>query len=96
MPLSFSWQLRTTLFLDIRTHPGHAIYKAREFSVSQLERLFVTAREAGIVALAAPLSSRLVAILADLGCPLFNVNSSDVINPDMLDAVTATRRPFFS
>jgi hypothetical protein len=41
----------------------------------------------GIIAYAAPLSSKLVTLLADLDCPLFNVNSSDLNNPDMLDAV---------
>jgi sialic acid synthase SpsE len=79
----------------VRTHPGHAIYKQREFTAPQLQRLFSTAQEAGIVAAAAPLSSRLVPVLADLGCALFNVNSSDLNNPDMLDVVAATGRPFF-
>jgi sialic acid synthase SpsE len=79
----------------VRTHPGHAIYKAREFSVPQLRQLFATAQEAGILAYAAPLSSRLVPVLSDVGCALFNINSSDLNNPDMLDAVAATRCPFF-
>lgn len=79
----------------VRSHSGHAIYKAREFKSDQLRQLFATAEEAGIMAYAAPLSSRLVAVLADLGCPLFNVNSSDVNNPDMLDAVAKTGLPFF-
>ena len=79
----------------VRSHPGHAIYKAREFKSDQLRQLFATAKEAGIIVYAAPLSSRLVTVLADLGCPLFNVNSSDVNNPDMLDAVAKTGLPFF-
>ena len=79
----------------IRAHPGHAIYKAREFTADELRSLFATAQEAGILAYAAPLSSRLVAVLADVGCSLFNINSSDLNNPDMLDAVAATGVPFF-
>lgn len=79
----------------VRSHPGHAVYKDREFNAEQLRELFAVAREVGITAYAAPLSSRLVTILADLGCQLFNVNSSDLNNPDMLDAVAGTGRPVF-
>ena len=31
----------------IRAHPGHAIYKAREFTADELRSLFATAQEAG-------------------------------------------------
>ena len=34
----------------IRAHPGHAIYKAREFTADELRSLFATAQEAGILA----------------------------------------------
>ena len=79
----------------VRSHPDHAIYKAQEFTTDQLRQLLATAQKAGIIAYAAPLSSRLVMVLADLGCPLFNINSSDLNNPDMLDVVADTGRPFF-
>ena len=79
----------------VRSDPGHAIYKSREFAADQLRQLFATGKEVGIIAYAAPLSSRLVTVLADLGCQLFNINSSDLNNPNMLDTVGGTGRPFF-
>ena len=79
----------------VRTHTYHAIYKEREFDREQLEELFACATDTGIIASAVPLSQRLVPVLAELGCSLFNINSSDLDNPDMLDAVAETGYPFF-
>ena len=79
----------------VRGHPNYEIYREREFSRSELKELFSYAERAGIIACAVPLSSHLVPILADFACSLFNVNSSDLDNPDMLDAVVETGCPFF-
>jgi N,N'-diacetyllegionaminate synthase len=79
----------------VRSHPGHAIYKTREFSPEQLCRLVEAARESQIGFVAAVFSPRLVPILRDAGCAAFNVNASDLTNPEILDAVSASGRPFF-
>ena len=79
----------------VRNHPNHAVYARREFDRGQLEELLACTREAGIVAVVTPLSSKLTLVLADLGCSIFNVNSSDLDNPELLDAVADSGRPFF-
>jgi sialic acid synthase SpsE len=79
----------------VRHHPGYEIYKKREFSEEALARLAGTAREAGLMLCVAPLAAPLVPLLARLGCSFFNVNSSDLDNPEMLDAVAGSGLPFF-
>lgn len=92
---AIEFQLAVADDFYVRSHPGHAIYKSREFDRIQLQELLAAAKTAGIIAYAAPLGSRLVLELAALGCPLFNINSSDLDNPDMLDAIAGTGLPFF-
>ena len=79
----------------VPSHPLHAVYVRRQFSRGQIEEIFAHAQEAGIIAYASPLSSRLPEMLAEVGCPLFSISSCDINNPDMLDAVTDTGLPFF-
>ncbi|MEE2753542.1 MAG: N-acetylneuraminate synthase family protein [Candidatus Latescibacterota bacterium] len=79
----------------IPSHPLHAIYVERQFSPAKLEQLFFKGIERGIPVYASPLSSNLVEKLAKMGCPLFNITSSDINNPEMLDAVVDSGRPFF-
>lgn len=78
----------------VRSHAGHANYRRREFNGDQLARLIRSAAGLGIGVVATALSHRLVPVLAELGCTLFNVNSSDLDNPEMLDAVAASGKPF--
>ena len=80
--------------LYVRTHPAHAIYKAREFSQEQLIYLRQTAEEHRILIIASPLSDNLVKQLVKAGYPLLDVNCSDLVNPRMLDAVAETGVPF--
>ncbi len=92
---AIEFQLAIAEDFYVRDHPAFEMYREREFSRSQLEQLFASADEAGIIAYAAPLSSHLVPMLVDIGCPLFNINASDLDNPDMLDTVGGSGRPFF-
>lgn len=78
----------------VRSHPGHALYRKREFSKDELTIISRTAANAGIVLSATPLADKLVETLADIGYGLFNVNSSDLVNPRMLDAVAMIGLPF--
>ncbi|MFC1954516.1 N-acetylneuraminate synthase family protein [Chloroflexota bacterium] len=77
----------------VSTHPNHAIYKAREFSQEQLIGLQETATKHGILISASPLSDCLVERLVEAGYSLFNVNSSDIGNPRILDAIAETKVP---
>ena len=92
---AIEFQLAIAEDLYVRKHPMRAVYAQREFSRGQLAALFDTARQAGIIAYAAPLSSRLVPVLAEVGCPAFNINATDLNNPNLLDAVAQTGRPLF-
>lgn len=79
----------------VRSHPGYEIYKTREFSAAQLAQLVYTAHDAGLGFIACALSARLVKPLTEAGCDAFNINASDLTNPEMLDAVCESNRPFF-
>jgi sialic acid synthase SpsE len=78
----------------VRAHPNHAVYRAREFSQTQLVGLRESAEQSGLIISASPLSDRLVSRLTDAGYPLFTVNSSDIDNGRMLDAVADSGVPF--
>lgn len=79
----------------IKSHVGHQIYKEREFSDSQLKELVKYSNECGLDLIVAPLSSRLIETMALNGCSAFNVNGSDLTNPDILDRVSGVGKPFF-
>jgi sialic acid synthase SpsE len=77
------------------SHPGYEIYKPREFSERQLEELASCCRENGINLVVAPFSPRIVRWMAGFGCSAFNVNASDLNNPEILKTVVETGLPFF-
>ena len=79
----------------VRSHPGYDIYKSREFTSEQIVYLAQAAGEAGLGFIACAFSPRLVRLLSQAGCTAFNVNASDLTNPEMLDAVCESSRPFF-
>ena len=79
----------------VRQHPGYEIYKSREFSKEQLKELADCCRQNRLELVVAPFSRHIVQWMADFGCSAFNINASDLNNPDILGAVVATRLPFF-
>lgn len=79
----------------IETHPGYNIYKSREFSKGQLKELANCCKQNGIELVVAPFSRHIVQWMSDFGCSAFNVNASDLNNPDILRAVVETSLPFF-
>lgn len=74
-------------------HPQHAAYSERELAEEDIRALAAATHEAGLAITAAPLSERLPEQLAAAGYDALTVNSSDVTNPRMLDAVAATGLP---
>jgi sialic acid synthase SpsE len=79
----------------IRNSSGYEIYKAREFSDIQLKELSRCCANNGIDLIVAAFSRRMVRTMADFGCSAFNVNASDLNNPQILKAVWETGLPFF-
>ena len=59
----------------IRSEPGYAIYKTREFSDEQLQKLVTTAHQNKLHFVATCLSYKLVRKMAALGADAFNINA---------------------
>lgn len=79
----------------VQSHPGHAIYKEREFSDEQLKELVAATIHHGLELVVTPLSDCIVTKMAQFGCSAFNINASDLNNPSMLRAVMDSGLPFF-
>lgn len=79
----------------VKNHPDHQSYRQREFSDDQLLTLVSYVRQSGIEMIVTPLSHKIIQPLADAGCSAFNINASDLTNPDVIDAVIKTGLPFF-
>lgn len=79
----------------IKSHIGYQIYKDREFSESQLKELVAYTKKHGLDLIVAPFSVGIINVMASYGCAAFNVNASDLNNPEILDAVIASGKPLF-
>ena len=79
----------------MKSHEGYNIYLKREFSDSQLADFISYTKNKGLEFIASPLSHKIVPTLSKFGCSGFNINASDLINPDIIDAVLETGFPFF-
>lgn len=92
---AIEFQLAIASDFYIKSHEGYKIYSKREFSTNQLDQLVTRTKEKKIDLIVAPFSSKLIDILAKLDCSAFNINASDLNNPDILDAVSDSGKPFF-
>jgi len=79
----------------VKGHPDHKAYKQREFSDDQLLTLVSYVKKSGIELVVTPLSHKIIRPLAEAGCSAFNINASDLTNPDVIDTVIKTGLPFF-
>lgn len=79
----------------IKSHKGYEIYKEREFTDSQLKELSVYSQEKGINLIVSPLTSKMIGQMASNGCSAFNINATDLNNPETLDVVATCNLPFF-
>ncbi|MDP2685131.1 MAG: N-acetylneuraminate synthase family protein [bacterium] len=79
----------------IKSHNGYKIYKDREFSDSQLMELSSYTREKGLNLIVSPLTSKMIGQMAINGCSAFNINASDLTNPETLDIIATCGLPFF-
>lgn len=92
---AIEFQLARANDFYVKSDPGYDIYKQREFADSELRKLIEHAKGKKLGFIAVPLSHKLVEPLAKAGCSGFNINASDLTNPDMLDAVVDSGLPFF-
>lgn len=92
---AIEFQLATAADFYVRDHRGYAIYKDREFSDLQLKQLCDHAKENKIELIVAPFSLHVIESMTKYGASGFNINGSDLTNPEILDAVAKSGLPFF-
>jgi len=79
----------------VRDDPGHAIYKSRELSSTQIRDLISVSHAEGLLCQVAGLSPKIIELCAEAGADVFCVNATDLTNPVIIDAVAATGKPFW-
>lgn len=79
----------------VRDDPGHAIYKSRELSATQIRDLIAASHAEGLLCQVAGLSPKIIELCAEAGADVFCVNATDLTNPVIIDAVAATGKPFW-
>lgn len=92
---AIEFQLAIASDFYIKSHEGFQIYSQREFSAIKLFQLVTRAKEKKIDLIVAPFSSKLIDTMTKHDCAAFNINASDLNNPDILDAVSDSGKPFF-
>lgn len=78
-----------------RNDLGHAIYKGRELSFSQISELISASHSEGLLCQVAGLSPKIIKFCAEAGADVFCVNATDLTNPVIIDAVADTGKPFW-
>ena len=78
-----------------RTDPGHAIYKGRELSSAEIREIIAYTKECDLLCQIAGLSPAIIGLCAEAGADIFCVNATDLNNPQIIDAVAATGKPFW-
>jgi sialic acid synthase SpsE len=92
---AIEFQLLRARDFCVRTDARYDFYQTLEFSDGQLRELVQYARSKELEFVAAALTHTLIGTLADAGCSAFNVNASDLTNPQILDCVAQSGLPFF-
>jgi len=92
---AIEFQLAIASDFYIKNHSGFKLYSEREFSTTQLIQLVNRTKERKIDLVVAPFSPKIIEVLTKHDCSAFNINSSDLNNPDILDAVSDSGKPFF-
>ena len=92
---AIEFQLAIASDFYVKSHDGFKIYSQREFSSKKLFQLVNKAKEKKIDLIVAPFSSKLIDTMTMYDCAAFNINASDLNNPDILDAVSDSGKPFF-
>jgi len=92
---AIEFQLARAKDFYVKDDPGFELYLKREFTDLQLRDLIRYTKGKGMEFIATPLSHKIVMPLAKAGCSGFNINASDLTNPDIIDSVLDSGLPFF-
>lgn len=88
------FQLARAADFYVKSDPGYEKYLKREFDEVQLKELVEYSKLQRLEFVVAPLSAKLVEILTGLNISAFTVNSSDLNNPEIIDAIAQSGIPF--
>jgi len=75
--------------------PGHSIYKSRELDKGEIKTLLEETHRIGLLVQIAGLSTKIIDFVAKIGIDVFIVNATDLNNPEIIDAVLSTNKPFW-
>jgi len=73
--------------------PRYAFTQRMELGADDHVRLKAFAQERGLIFFSSPFSVEAVALLEEVGVPLYKIASGEVTNPPLLEAVAATGKP---
>jgi N,N'-diacetyllegionaminate synthase len=79
----------------IKSDPGWSVYRQRELKEEAIIEVIRHARDLGLLCQIAGLSPKIISLCSQAGADLFCVNASDLTNPEIIDAVIASGRPFW-
>lgn len=79
----------------IHSHPSHKILSEIELSEDEWKQLILYTHKKNLIFIATALCSSMVKMLVDAGCDAFNINATDINNPDIIDVVVDSKIPFF-
>lgn len=79
----------------IKNHSGYDVYSKIQFNSNQIKEILEKAEEVDLNVISVPFSSKLIDLLIESDCSAFNINASDLTNPEILDAVADSGLPFF-
>ena len=71
------------------------VYEQTQLPLDKMIKIIEYCKKKGIEIIIAPLSHNLIKPLTKAGCSAFNINASDINNPEILDAVAESGLPFF-
>jgi len=79
----------------IKSHPSHKALSEIELSINDWKEIIRYTHQKDLLFIATALCSSMVAMLVEAGCDAFNINATDINNPDIIDTVVESNLPFF-
>lgn len=74
---------------------NYSLYRNWQLSIEDMCSIIKCAKDADLLVSVALLSPSLANPLIETGCSFFNINASDLTNPDIIDVVCKSGKPFF-
>jgi N,N'-diacetyllegionaminate synthase len=79
----------------VKDHPYLEVYNKTQLPINKMIEIVNYCKKKEIEIIVAPLSHNLIKPLKKAGCSAFNINASDINNPQILDSVAESGLPFF-